>query len=290
MQSPYAALLGDGTRLHLQHGPIDLVIGVDAPTPEIRTQAFQSASRRFDDILPELVGELPRLKSAGAEVQPKGMVAQRMVRAIAPHVGTCFVTPMAAVAGAVADEVLAAIAATADIARACVNNGGDIALHLNEATQYGALIAGLDGAALGRIEIHAATPVRGIATSGRGGRSLSFGIADAVTVLGCTAACADVAATLIANAVYLPDHGAITRAPARDLDPDSDLGARPVVTHVGALTHDEIARALDNGARAAQSMYDNRLIQGAALFLRGSQRIVGQLPHNPAQHEVMKHA
>ena len=62
-----------------------------------------------------------------------------------------------------------------------------------------------------------------------------------VTVLADTAACADVAATLIANAVDLPGHGAITRAPARTLFPDSDLGAIPVTTDVGALSAAECA-------------------------------------------------
>jgi uncharacterized protein len=76
----------------------------------------------------------------------------------------------------------------------------------------------------GAIEITRDMPVRGIATSGRHGRSLSLGIADSVTVLAATAAAADAAATLIANAVDLPGHAAVRRAPACSLDPDSDLG------------------------------------------------------------------
>ncbi len=290
MDKPSARLLGNGTRLHLQHGPIDLVIGVDAPTPSIRTLAFQSASRRFDSILTELVAELPLLKTAGASAEPQGSVARRMTRAIRPHTATNFVTPMAAVAGAVADEILHAITANPAITRAYVNNGGDIALHLGKATQYAAQIAGLDGSVFGRIVIDASTQVRGIATSGQGGRSLSFGIADSVTVLARCAAEADVAATLIANAVDLPGTNTITRTPANDLDPDSDLGRRLVVSHVGPLVAQDIAQALDAGVQAAQSMFENGLIQGAALFLRQSQRIIGQLPHNPAQYKVMKYA
>ncbi|MCF6232540.1 MAG: UPF0280 family protein [Rhodobacteraceae bacterium] len=295
MDKPSARLLGDGNRLHLQHGPIDLVIGVDAPTPSIRRLAFQSASRRFNGILTELVAELPLLKTAGASAEPygpepKGSVARRMTRATRPHAATNFVTPMAAVAGAVADEILHVLATNPAITRAYVNNGGDIALHLGAATQYAALISGLDGSAHGRIVINATTRVRGIATSGQGGRSLSFGIADSVTVLGQNAARADVAATLIANAVDLPGASAIIRTPARDHDPDSDLGRRLVVAHVGPLAVQEIAQALDAGARAAQTMVRDGLIEGAALFLRHSQRIIGQLAHNPTQYKVMKHA
>ena len=76
-------------------------------------------------------------------------------------------------------------------------------------------------------------PVRGIATSGWRGRSFSLGIADAVTVLAATAAKADAAATIIANAVDLPNHAAITRVPAREIAPDNDLGERLVTRAVG---------------------------------------------------------
>ena len=85
--------------------------------------------------------------------------------------------------------------------------------------------------------IEADDPARGIATSGRHGRSFSLGIADAVTVLARTAAQADAAATIIANAVDLPGHPAILRCPAHDLQPDSDLGARLVTRDVGDLSH-----------------------------------------------------
>ena len=77
---------------------------------------------------------------------------------------------------------------------------------------------------------------RGIATSGRHGRSFSLGIADAVTVLARTASQADAAATIIANAVDLPGHPAIIRCPANELQPDSDLGARLVTRDVGELS------------------------------------------------------
>jgi len=276
----HAALLNDGRRLHLQHGPIDLIIGLDAATPDDRRRGFAAAAGRFATVLEELVRELPLLRRA-ARVDgppPEGDIARRMDRAVRPFARQ-FVTPMAAVAGAVADEVLAAIVAAGPLRRAYVNNGGDIALHLAPGSEYTAAIAGLDGADHGRIRIPADTEIRGIATSGTGGRSLSFGIADSVSVLARTAAGADAAATLIANAVDLPGHRAITRTPACDLDPDSDLGGRRVVTRVGALGSADIDRALNAGAEAAQAMVQEGLVLGAALVLRGGQRIVGALPH-----------
>ena len=231
MTGPAARLLM-GNRLHLQHGPIDLIIGAEGQ----RDRAFAAATQRFQTILTELVAELPLLRRPVGEAA-QGAVARRMVAACAPHGARVFVTPMAAVAGSVADEVLAAMTAAAELTRAYVNNGGDIALHLAPRPDLpgGHRPARWRGARHGRAS---PPPIRsgGIATSGQGGRSFSFGIADAVTVLAATAAEADVAATLIANAVDLPGHPAIRRQPAQDLQPDSDLGPRLVTTHVGPLS------------------------------------------------------
>lgn len=275
VNGPVARLLPDGERLHLQHGPIDLVIGVDGD----RAAAFHAATARFQTILTELVAELPLLRqevrAATDQTQPHGAVARRMVAATRPH-KPVFVTPMAAVAGAVAEEVLAAMQAAALLDRAYVNNGGDIAFHLAKGRRFTMAIAGLDGRPLGRVDVAAEDPVRGLATSGQGGRSLSFGVADAVTVLARTAAGADVAATLIANAVDLPGHAAIRRAPANSLQPDSDLTDRLVVTHVGPLDPQESACALDRGAAVAQTMLQDGLILSSALFLNGQVRTLGR--------------
>ena len=97
-------------------------------------------------------------------------------------------------------------------------------------------------------------PVRGVATSGRHGRSFTLGIADAVTVLAADAATADAAATLLANAVDLPGHPAIDRTPAVELAPDSDLGDRLVTVGVGHLADEEIEAALAAGHAAAEAM------------------------------------
>jgi ApbE superfamily uncharacterized protein (UPF0280 family) len=182
---------------------------------------------------------------------------------------------MAAVAGAVAEEILHAMLAAAPLSRAHVNNGGDIALHLAPGTSYRLAIARPDGVALGTVQVAAGQGVGGIATSGRGGRSFSLGIADAVTVLAATAPQADVAATLIANAVDLPGHPAITRTPADRLQPDSDLGPRLVTTGLGPLTSVETARALDRGLAAATALREAGHIQAAALFLNGQSCTLG---------------
>jgi ApbE superfamily uncharacterized protein (UPF0280 family) len=164
----------------------------------------------------------------------------------------------------------------ARLERAYVNNGGDIALHLANGMRFTVgLVDRPDAPGPMRTTIIAADdPTRGVATSGRHGRSFSLGIADAVTVLARAAAQADAAATIIANAVDLPGHPAIVRRPASELQPDSDLGARLVTRDVGALQPPEIAAALGAGEDCARALLAQGLIDGAALRLHGAMRVV----------------
>jgi ApbE superfamily uncharacterized protein (UPF0280 family) len=212
-----------------------------------------------------------------------------MHEAVAPFASEHFITPMAAVAGSVAEEILGAMTGVACVDRAYVNNGGDIALHLADGEQFTVgLMDRPDAEGLMRTTIvHSDDPVRGVATSGRHGRSFSLGIADAITVLAQTASQADAAATIVANAVDLPGHPAIVRVPAHDLQPDSDLGARLVTRGVGELFDSEIGQALDAGARCARELLSAGLIEGAALRLLGKTIVVGarmQLSRSPAIH------
>ena len=268
MSGAQAAMLPDG-RLHLQHGPIDLILGADGPG---RTAALALAARRFESVLDELVAELPRLRRPDGPA-PRGPVARRMAAAVAPF--DVFVTPMAAVAGAVADEILAVLHDGPGLTRAYVNNGGDVALWLKPGETMRAAIAGPAG---GRVTLRAADGIGGVATSGWRGRSHSLGIADSVTALAESAAQADAAATLIANAVDLPGHPAITRLPACALSPDSDLGERLVTRDVGRLTEAEIADALAQGADFAEAAHSRGLVRAALLALGPMQRITGTLP------------
>lgn len=193
-----------------------------------------------------------------------------------------FLTPMAAVAGAVADHLLAAMLEGRTLDKAYVNDGGDIAFHLApDASLTCGLVGDVAAPALdGRFTLTHDLPVRGLATSGRatkgqGGRSFSLGIADAVTVLAADAASADAAATLVANAVDLPGHCAITRCPASDIDPDSDLGARLVTTGLGALSDGEIDTALAGGQAMAATLRRAGRIHAAVMVLRGRMTSVG---------------
>ncbi|PPQ20274.1 hypothetical protein GA0061098_100272 [Bradyrhizobium shewense] len=274
---PQIALLSDGRRLHLQDGPIDLVIEARGRTDDVRA-AYEAAARRFTGLLDELCAELPELRTAaGKRTALTGVVARRMHAAVAPYAANCFITQMAAVAGSVAEEILGAMLGAAMLDQAYVNNGGDIALHLGKGEHFSiGLMDRPDRAGVMRtMRVAADDPVRGIATSGRHGRSFSLGIADAVTVLAATASQADAAATVIANAVDLPGHPAIIRTPANELQPDSDLGSRLVTRDVGELSQDEIATALESGAECARQLFDRGLIEGAVVRLCGDMLVIG---------------
>jgi len=274
---PQIGWLADGRRLHLQDGPIDLIVEVHGSEIN-RRAAYDAAARRFTGLLDELCDELPLLRQAAdpARRELQGAVARRMDAAVAPFALDHFITPMAAVAGSVAEEILGAMLDAARLERAYVNNGGDIALHLDQGEHFTVgLIDRPDRHGVTRtVIVDADDPTRGVATSGRHGRSFSLGIADAATVLARTASQADAAATIIANAVDLPGHPAIVRCPAHDLQPDSDLGARLVTREVGELTGHEIRDALESGAACARKLLAAGLIDGAALRLQGETVVV----------------
>lgn len=269
-------------RWHFQHGPIDLLIGADGDRAPL-AQAIARARARFDGVLAELVNELPVLRrpisaseAAEGRCGLRGPIARRMWFACAPWAADAFVTPMAAVAGSVAQEI-ASLFAAPGIRRAWINNGGDIALVITPGERIDVAVALDRGHAVSaphRLSIDSAAGVGGIATSGWRGRSLSRGIADAVTVLAATAAQADAAATLIANAVDVDD-ARIVRAPANTVRDDSDLGGIPVTVDVPVLPAAVVARALDQGASRARSAVDRGLASAVLLSLQGRTRVIG---------------
>jgi ApbE superfamily uncharacterized protein (UPF0280 family) len=267
-----------GNRWHFQHGPIDLVIGAYGDAPAVHDDV-EHAWTRFASVLTELVAELHLLRSPVQQAEHvSGAVARRMVAACLPH-RDVFITPMAAVAGAVADEIIEFFRADARIRRAYVNNGGDIALHLREGERYRIGVFGDLGRVQrgerwrldGDFDLEGAMPSRGVATSGWRGRSFSLGVADSVTVLARNAAAADAAATLIANAVQVDDP-VVIRRPACELKDDTDLGERLVTVEVGTLAPGAVETALDAGLAAAHRMLAAGVIHGAVLWLQGRHR------------------
>lgn len=270
---PKVQFISGGARLHIQHGPIDLILGADGD----RFGAFVAGQSGFDTVLQSLVDELDmlRLPFERDMPEPVGDTACRMHAAALPFCDQ-FLTRMICVAGAVADTVLHEMIKDRNLMRASVNNGGDIALHLSPEATFSMAIADHTGARLGVLELCHEDGVGGVATSAYQGRSLSLGIADAVTVLAKDAATADAAATLIANEVNIPDHPKIERSAACEIDPSSDLGATQVVTRCGNLTEKETGMALDRGLAKATEFLQSGKIIDAALFLQGNSRVLGK--------------
>jgi uncharacterized protein len=270
----------------MNDGPIDLIVEAFGDSVEIQ-KAYLAATARFSSVLDELCGELSFLRGRATpeSMIPRGSIARRMLAAVLPFTARGFITPMAAVAGAVAEEILEGMTSAAELVRAYVNDGGDIAIHLSAGQHFSVGMvddptwqpSATDFPLLGRVQIGHAHQARGIATSGRHGRSFSLGIADAVTVLAPRAAMADAAATVIANAVDLPGNCAITRVPAREIAPDSDLGDIPVTRSVPSLVPTEIVEALERGSQVARELLRDGLICAAALHLQGETQVVGRV-------------
>jgi ApbE superfamily uncharacterized protein (UPF0280 family) len=287
----------DKSRWHFNHGPIDIVAEAHGD-PYAVAAAHDAAWARFVHVLDELVHELPLLRLPVTDrMRPRSVVARRMWDACAAFSPT-FITPMAAVAGSVAQE-LVAFYQRPGIERAWINNGGDIALHLapGQSARVGVfsdlarfdlrehIARGISGEGEllttdGQFELHADQPVRGVATSGWRGRSFSLGIADSVTVLAPTAAQADAAATVIANAVDVDD-AAIARRPASECKDDSDLGDTLVTVDVPVLAPAQVRSALDTGAVCARVLQKGGLVWAALLVCQGQWRLVEPLCSKP---------
>lgn len=254
----------DNKKLSMRHGPIDLIIEANG-CPEQVERAYRQASLAFESVLTDLVSELELLRTPLSSNVPRfrGEIAMQMHHVARKIADELFVTPMIAVAGAVADHILVAMRTGTELDRAYVNNGGDIAVYLNQNEVFDiGICANIEtGNLMSKARICADDLIGGVATSGWRGRSHSLGIADAVTVLADNAATADAAATLIANAIDLPGHIEISRMPASELAPDSDLGDQLVTVGVGILTNEETEMALGRGRKIAQSMIDAGVIK-----------------------------
>ncbi|UOD50136.1 UPF0280 family protein [Orrella daihaiensis] len=278
-----------GNRLHMQHGPIDLIVQAEGDPIAVQA-AHEEAQRLFKEVLPTLVTELVLLRQPVDPSRPNpmiGPVAKRMWLACRPFAHRDFITPMAAVAGSVAQHILAPYQRSG-IDRAWVNNGGDIALHLTANTRLRlglfsdltsvlpvimqARLPALDAMAT----IVADTGIGGVATSGWAGRSHSLGIADSVTVFAESSALADAGATMIANAVDVEDE-LIVRRPANLLSDDTDLGDHLVTVGVPRLAPEKVAVALARGKAVAQNYVDAGILQSVVLVCQSQVVSVSQI-------------
>ncbi|MDD2715623.1 MAG: UPF0280 family protein [Candidatus Wallbacteria bacterium] len=119
--------------------------------------------------------------------------------------------PMAAVAGAIAEYAVRAMAA-AGSRYAIVDNGGDIAMLIDRPVTVG-IFTGAAGVRSFGLRFEPRPGLIGICTSsGRIGHSLSFGCTDAATVISGDTILADAAATALGNAIKTKEPASMKQA------------------------------------------------------------------------------
>lgn len=185
------------------------------------------------------------------------------------EIGDEDLTPMAAVAGTLADEV-ADFLFERGMTKVVVDNGGDVAIR---ADREDPITVGIrpdvnDRAVSYVLGLDPDLRSHGVATSGLGGRSLTRGIASAATVVARTASLADAAATAVANASFLEDEQ-VFRRPAGEMDPYTDIAGLDVTVKVGPLPEEKKSRALSQSIRKAEDLVQRRVIYGAFVAVQG---------------------
>lgn len=185
-------------------------------------------------------------------------------------------TPMAAVAGTTSDFAVEAMV-ECGASYAIANNGGDIAYYMapeeGESLRVGLISDISTGHVSHLLKIDSLDKIRGLATSGLGGRSLTRGIASAVTVMSSDSSKADAAATAIANACICDDP-AILQCPASEIDYGTDIPGLMVTKSVGRLRHGSPESALQAGSDRAKELLDREMIQGAVIFVFGAMSVI----------------
>ena len=274
-------------RALLNYGPVCLSVEAlreGEPYP----LAARAGALRAAAALDELVPHLPTARLAcghpdcqASKDQPE--VLRLMMEAVRA-LGQPDFTPMAAVAG-VFSHLACEAAVAAGAQRVIVNNGGDIALWDGAGGSF--RVGLVDDLAEGRARhlLVQSGKSLGVATSGLGGRSLTKGVASAVTCWAETCPPADATATCIANATGIA-HPQVLTAPAEELDPLTDLRGHQVVASVGKLPDEAVKQALAGGFETARRLINRGLIQGCALFVQGRMNILpAKAPVHPLGEE-----
>ncbi|HEY3276988.1 MAG TPA: hypothetical protein VGJ94_10235 [Syntrophorhabdaceae bacterium] len=253
--------------MYIEVGPASIVV-----TGEKEGGNFDFDEEEIKNLLGRILldvgASLPVLKQKGYRIMnPDRMprVARKMVAAVQAIDGRSL-TPMAAVAGAVADALREALSSKG-LDFIMVNNGGDISFYNAQRKTIRAGVRDIMGGA----EVPHILEIEGImecglATSGFGGRSFTLGLADMATVLAVNAAVADAAATSICNAVNV-ESDKVVRRKAAEIDPSSDIADEWITVKRGILDESLVKRALEKGLAWAQALKDRQSILDAVIRL-----------------------
>jgi len=261
-------MLPDGAVM-AECGPMRLVISAAVGKVTQRETAVQAAETSFNYL--ERIARLRGVLSRRMDEIPKDLedsLGLQMVRSVLA-VGDEDLTPMAAVAGTIADAVADYLFARG-MTKVVVDNGGDVAVRLRR----GASVRVGIRPEVGRQDISVVIALDsrsgswGVTTSGLGGRSLTRGVASAVTVIARSASVADAASTAIANASFVTDDGVIQRR-AEEIEPQTDLVGLPVTVKVAQLAQEKKIRAVSNAIKRAEALIDKDIIFGAFVAVQG---------------------
>ena len=242
-------------QVFVDFGPVSMVITASRNgegDTQLCRAAFPVIAACLEDLRPSL--EMLRRYPPQVELEQLAGAGETMARAVL-RTGDPWLTPMAAVAGTVADAVADFLFAQG-AEKVTANNGGDIALRLAPGQSLGlGVLYDLERGGVDRVvHLTAEKGVGGVATSGLGGRSLTTGIASGVTVFSRRCAQADALATLLADRSCIDSPAVHTRL-AGELDPDSDIADLPVVVSVEPLSREEKERALEQVLREGEEQY-----------------------------------
>jgi hypothetical protein len=258
-----------GGSVMVECGPMRLVIDArvgKVPQPQQAVRAADEAVRFLEAVArsrPFLGRDYRRLMPHITDPLALKMVAS--VKAV----GDQDLTPMAAVAGTIADAV-ADFLFERGMTRVLVDNGGDVAIRCGDGEP---VAVGIRPNVGNKNITHAVVlgPGRtawGVATSGFGGRSLTRGVVDAATIVAADTSLADAAATAVANASYVT-HSAVARKPAEEIDLFTDIAGLQVTDKVGRLPDSTRQEALDRSIRRAEKLIQRKIIFGAFVCVQG---------------------
>jgi ApbE superfamily uncharacterized protein (UPF0280 family) len=262
-------ILADGSAL-VSQGPVHMTIAVSKegnPSPSLAQEGAEKALELLKT-LADLLSVIKQRSNTIKRVQGLPPIVRQMIRAT-QQMEDSHLTPLAAVAGAVSDEVANFLEAR-DGSRIIVNNGGDIALRLrrDETITVGIRLDVQRQACAYRLIVAGMTGIGGVATSGLGGRSFTKGLASAAVALGQSAVYADAAATVLGNSTWVDDPNIDTELAER-LYPDTDLAGQRVVIKVGEIGEKKVEEAMQNGLKTASLLIGKGLIRGAIIALKG---------------------
>jgi len=197
---------GDLVRRHFEVGETAVtILAKEVFLPIAKESIFRSRST-----IQGLIAQDPLFKDTLEPYQePAG--ADPLIVSMCSAARRAGVGPMAAVAGAIAEEAVRAMVG-AGASQAAVDNGGDICMFLTEPLEVG-IFAGESPLRDVGMRFPAEGRYYSICTSsGTVGPSISFGIADAAVVLAEDASLADACATRLGNEVQSADEEGMLRA------------------------------------------------------------------------------